>query len=38
MNEASQIIKRTCGTTDVHRRLIEESAEYRAARSQIRDM
>lgn len=38
MSEQTQPTKRTCGTSEVDRRLLEESAEYRAARSQIESM
>lgn len=38
MNGKAQTTKRTCGTTEVHERLLEESAEYRAARSHIASM
>lgn len=37
MSEA-QPTKRTCGTSEVDRRLLERSAEYRIARSQIESM
>ncbi|MCC5468555.1 hypothetical protein [Pelosinus baikalensis] len=38
MSEQAQPTKRTCGTSEVDRRLLKESAEYRAARSQIESM
>jgi len=38
MSEQAQPTKRTCGTSELDQRLLEESAEYRAARSQIESM